>query len=195
MFHTQAYITKSDLIFTPFSSCVDFMFLELQELGLKLCSTSAAVFTTGESGLSPSKLIGEKVWAPFLTPLLPNICFLPVSAECCMENTLHGGRAWWEQRCSSDKIPVLKGLLAVLILICLEHFINHGLLGRRHGKKSGDPNDCPAHGGNHRFITSFFHVWNKTVGYYDTSFLYFSMTLIHFWLPSYFIDLYIRHTM
>lgn len=104
-----------------------------------LLHLSSCLYYSGESGLSPSKLIREKVWASFLTPLLPNICFLPVSAACWGENMLHGGRTWWEERCPSDKIPVLKGLLAILILICLEHFINHGLLGRRHVKKARWP--------------------------------------------------------
>lgn len=59
--HTQVYITKCDLTLTPCSSCVDFMALELQFLGLKLCSISACVYYSGESGWSPSELIREKV--------------------------------------------------------------------------------------------------------------------------------------
>lgn len=113
-----------------------------------LLHLSSCLYYSGESGLSPSKLMGEKLWASFLLHTSSSKHLFPACVSRMLrENTLHGGRTWWEERCPSDKIPVLKGLLAILILICLEHFINHGLQERRHGKKADNLNDCPTLGG------------------------------------------------
>ena len=117
------------------------MTLRLQDVGLKLCALlplSSCLSSGGESGWSPSELAAEEVWA-----FLPHLSYFKCPLPICVQDAK--GRACLVDGPCGERIhafptrpPVLKSLLAILILSCLEHFTNCGLLGRRHRKKSGD---------------------------------------------------------
>jgi hypothetical protein len=122
-----------------------------------LLPLSSCLFSYGESGLSPSELF-RVVWAFLLHPSSFK-CPLPIYVQDAKGRMCRlDGQCVERTNALQTRPPVLKGLLAILILICLEHFINCGLLRRRHGKKSGDVNESNPWGKNHKSPVSLFHV-------------------------------------